>query len=318
MSERLAEALLREVVACHLVERAGGHARLRGGDRAAVRLEDERVDLLVELRGLRRDDVPRHVRAIAVQLDAHVDENRLLAVPDRVIGHVVAFGRVLADADDRLEGLALAALDHEVLDDARHLALGHAGLELRLRGGPDLVVELLGGAELLLLVRRLHRAERLDVRIDVHELRLRMLLHEPEVARGGHRRLVTDLLAREDKLLDVLHSQPRRKAVDHRHVAEVGMEDDLRRFLAWHDQEARVVAVDAGQGADIGLVVDDGRRESLLANDGNERLEAFGKRIPLHSLPLFFPDGGPTCHCQRPIAGIWTSSLTLTLVEPKM
>ena len=76
-----------------------------------------------------RKEVARQVRAEAFQLHAHVDKHALASVPHRVVGLVMALRRVPSDADDRRKRLALAAVDHHLLDDPRHLALGHARAE---------------------------------------------------------------------------------------------------------------------------------------------------------------------------------------------
>ena len=109
---------------------------------------------------------------------------------------MVALRGVLADADDGGERLALAALDHQLLDDPRHLPLGHPGLELAAGRLPDLAVQLLRGAKRGDLVRRLHRANRRKVLRDVDELRLRELLLPLEELRMGNGRLVADSFPR--------------------------------------------------------------------------------------------------------------------------
>src|SRR5574344_470223 len=182
MAEGLAIAGVRDDVAGNLVDPAADGAGTDGGNRGAVRPEDQTVDLLVKRRRPRGNDVPGHIGAEAVQLDAEVDEERFTLVPDGRIRHVVAFGGVRAGAGDRLEGLAIAQLVHDGADDALDGLFGHAGTNPAAGLGPDAVVHRLGGAQAGDLVRRLHGAELREFAGDVHERGVRHRLREADVA----------------------------------------------------------------------------------------------------------------------------------------
>ena len=109
---------------------------------------------------------------------------------------MVALRGVCAYADDRLERLALAALEHHRPYDARHLAFGHAGPELARRVAPYLVVEPHGRAHLLDFARRLHRAALGEIARDILELRAGEELLELFKLGDGYRLLEADFARR--------------------------------------------------------------------------------------------------------------------------
>ena len=262
--EAPAEAALRDDVPGDLVELAARQAGSRRRNRRKVRLEDELVDLSVESRGLGArgasgripetgDEVAGEVAADAVQLHADVDENGFASVPDRVVRLVMAFCRVPADADNRRERLPLAAVDHHFPDDRSHLPFGHAGFERR--GGlvPDFANQPFGGAELFRLFRRLDHPQRLEIPCQVDKLRVPGRgLREREIARVRDGIFDADVPANKLEAPDVAATQAGCHAMDHRHVAEVGVERHRRAPCgAGPDLEEPIVAIDSSQGANV-------------------------------------------------------------------
>ena len=160
---------------------------------------------------------------------------------------------------NRLERFAFAALDHHVADDARHLELGHARLELLLRIGPYLAVEKFRSTKFLDLLRSFDRTQFLHLDIHIDEFRLGRRLLQLEEARVRHCRLVADIRSFQLETLQVGDLQLRRDAMDHRHVPEVCVKPYVGSVAARFDDKRRIIAVHSRQRADIRLIVHDSR-----------------------------------------------------------
>ena len=140
-----------------------GHAGLDAFLGHGLGGEDGVVDALEPVVGLAEEEGAGEVGAVAVDDDAHVDDDAG-ALAKRDVARVgVGGGAPVAAGDDRAEGEVVGAVLHHVaLDLPGELAFGHAGLDAGDGVRHALVAEADGAGEGVELAGVLDDAERLD------------------------------------------------------------------------------------------------------------------------------------------------------------
>ena len=275
--EVLAVAILIDDIAGDLIHIAATHPGLHGGNHGAVGFQDDVVDLLEAFGRGAEEDGAGHIRAVAIDQHAHIDEQLALGLKHGVIGLVVALNGVDAGAENGVEGFAQAALGFDNAELAEHLQLAHPRLEDLHQLSEERVIGLGRAADGIEFAGGLDRAQGADHCGDRGPLGVGHRLLQGLELGHGEVALIADGLPALGELgvvgqlflggLELANIHADEDAVGHLQVAEVGVE--RRRALLLNEEQA----IAGGQSREVVAV--DGRveKDGIHAGGLHRRLQ---------------------------------------------